>query len=75
MTAAEACGLAINLTRELSETRAQRDVYRVIAVVSAHHIADLWQRLATTDARYHRALDDARRLRTQLLERDGVKAA
>jgi hypothetical protein len=68
LTAAEASTLAVNVTLELSETRSERDAYRLIAIASVHHIHNLWQRLATSEERYHRALEDARRLRAQLLQ-------
>jgi hypothetical protein len=67
MTALEACGLVVDLTRELSSARSERDVYRQIAIAGIHHSHDLQTRLRLSEDRYQRALADVRGLRQQLL--------
>ena len=41
MTAADACGLLVDHVRELATTRADRDVWRTIALVAISHASEL----------------------------------
>ena len=71
MTAAEAAALIVELTCELSERTRERDAFRMVAVAAIHHAHDLHVEVEDLRARYYRALDDARSLRTSMLQREG----
>ena len=51
MTAAEACALAVALTCELSEERAAAESWRLVALATIRHAAELQRELAMLDDR------------------------
>ena len=53
---------------------ADRDAYRLAATQAIHQIHDLQLTVGDLRSRYHRALDDARRLRGQIIAADERKA-
>ena len=53
---------------------ADRGAYRLVAVQAIHHIHDLQLTVDDLRQRYHRALDDARQLRGQIIAADERKA-
>jgi hypothetical protein len=53
MTAAEACGLAVDLTRDLSTTRAERDSWRLLALAQMRYIGNLTRDLQMIDERQY----------------------
>jgi hypothetical protein len=53
MTLADACTLAIDLTRELSATRADRDTWRMLAQASVQRASELARQLEMIDQRQY----------------------
>lgn len=63
-----------NLTARIKAVEAQRDAYRLVAVQFAYRVCDMRKASDALEERYHRALEDARHLRTQFLT-DRAEAA
>jgi hypothetical protein len=74
MTAAEACGLVVDLTRQLSHTSAERDGYRLVALEAVHFGHRQYVELTALKEQYHRVLDEARNYRAQIMA-DRARAA
>jgi hypothetical protein len=77
MTAREACALLVNTVRELSMARAERDLWRGMALAWMHQAADLRRELEMVDARCYvhrtRTQDDRDMFRDQIdLRRDAA---
>jgi acetyl-CoA carboxylase beta subunit len=53
MTASEACGLLVNVTRDLSTTRAERDSWRLVAIAQMRYIGELTRDLQMIDERQY----------------------
>jgi hypothetical protein len=61
-------------TRALMAER-EGETYRLLAGAAIHHAHDSQQRLVVVEGRYHRALDEARRLRAALRQHGDGRAA
>jgi hypothetical protein len=61
MTAAEACKVMIDLVRQLSMTRRERDGYRLLACQSIQALHALTSDHTRLRERYHRLLDERRK--------------
>lgn len=62
-------------TERAVRAEADRDAYRLVAKQSIHQNHDLQLTVDDLRTRYHRALDDARRLRSKTVAADETQAA
>ena len=69
MNVSEACELLVESVRAQSAIAAERDVWRMLALVALQHAHDLGVQREDVQARYHRALDEARHLRADIIIR------
>ena len=63
MTSAETCTVLVDTVRELSATRAECESWRLVALASMQHSAELARELAMVDERqyiHRRRLEDER---------------
>jgi hypothetical protein len=65
MTITEACDLVVDVTRELSAVRAERDAWRFVARAAINHGHDIHIELDRLRARYHQLLDERRQRRQE----------
>jgi hypothetical protein len=63
MTIGEACDLVVDLTRELSAARADRDAWRRVAVAAVNHSHEQHVELEQLRRRYHGLLNQRRQYR------------